>query len=172
VRRPAKRLLASAALVLSCGGKSVAHLDESVGSGEAGGSGAPESRLGEACESDFDCLDVQTSGGAVVLCSTSGHCVPGVPSPVENQACYTEPPLPPVEFNESRVYESPLCATGLCLLRTYAIDPANTMCTSRCATDADCAVPFAYKAACLPTEVYADGDTGLIVTVCMPPRPW
>ena len=55
---------------------------------------------------------------------------------------------------------------------SYRIDPANTTCTSRCATDADCAAPFAWTSSCLPTELHENADTGIVVNVCMPPMPW
>jgi hypothetical protein len=86
--------------------------------------------------------------------------------------CYPEYPLPSLELYDSRVLESSTCSSGICLLSSKSIDPENTTCTSRCATDADCDVPYAYTSVCGPTEIYEDGDTGVVVKVCRVPMPW
>ena len=124
------------------------------------------------CQSDYDCLRVEMGASSVVVCSSAGGCEIGTPEPEQSTGCSLAPPLPSLELNDSRVYQSPNCGSELCLLRNSAIDPSNTTCTSRCATDADCAAPFAWTSACLPTEVYENGDTGVVVNVCMPPMPW
>jgi hypothetical protein len=124
------------------------------------------------CQSDYDCLRVEASASSVVVCSSAGRCEIGAPEPVQSTGCDLGYPLPVLELNDSRILQSPICSSELCLLRSYSLDPANTTCTSRCATDADCAAPFAFTSTCLPTEVYENGDTGVVVHVCMPPMPW
>jgi hypothetical protein len=141
-------------------------------SSRGGSASTPEPRIGMPCQSDYDCLRVDAGAGSVAVCSRARRCEIGTPEPEPSVGCYRNEPTPPLELNDSRVYQSPICSTGLCLLRSYTLDPSNTTCTSRCATDADCAAPYAWTSTCLPTEVYENGDTGVVVNVCMPPMPW
>jgi hypothetical protein len=189
--------LLNAAVALGCGGKSEVRSDDetagssgaaaggsrssggtssggtsSGGTSSGGAGGTPGLGLGMPCRTDYDCLRVEAGESSVVLCSGAGRCEIGTREPVPVANCERDYPLPNLELNDSRVYQSPVCASGLCLLRSYSIDPANTTCTSRCATDRDCAAPYAWTTSCLPSEVHENGDTGVIVNVCMPPMPW
>ena len=116
------------------------------------------------------------SGGtddSVVRCSASGQCGIAAAVPEWEAACADgAASLPVLERDDSRVVRSEPCNSGICLLRHTSIDPANNMCTSRCAADVDCGVEFSSLTSCMRTEVFADGDTGVIVDVCMPPKPW
>jgi hypothetical protein len=166
----------TASAALACAGKSVARSEGDSGGGSAGsGAGArgnSEPSIGSPCQSDYDCLRVDAGASSVVICASSGRCEVGTSETSEPLGCYTDMPPPRLELDDSRVYQNPACSSGICLLRSYSIDPANTMCTSRCATDADCAAPYAVTSDCMPTEIYENGDTGVIVNVCMPPMPW
>ena len=178
--------LLNCAIALGCGGRSVGRSDDdsassrggaTAGGATAGGTtsgaaGAVEPAVPTPCQTDYDCLRVEASSDAVPLCSGAGQCEIGTPGPQQARGCGQTYPVPSLELHDSRVFQSALCGTGLCLLRSYSIDPANTLCTSRCATDADCDAPFAFTTSCLPTEVHENGDTGIVVNVCMPPMPW
>ena len=160
------------AFALGCGGKSVVRADDESVSPDGGTAGTSETGIGMPCQRDYDCLRAEADASSVVVCSSAGRCELGTPAPEQSVSCYLDHSLPPLELNDSRVYQSPRCASGICLLRSYSIDPENTTCTSRCATDADCAARYAWTTTCLPTEIYENGDTGVVVDVCMPPMPW
>ncbi|HEX6276421.1 MAG TPA: hypothetical protein VFZ53_25445 [Polyangiaceae bacterium] len=72
------------------------------------------------------------------------------------------------------MYRSPLCENEICLLRHSSIDSSNTVCTTACVTDADCATPYTFTPSCELSQIYDldSGDTGVTVRVCMPTPPW
>jgi hypothetical protein len=158
-------MLLNAVFVLGCGGKSVTPSNEDEEDGTGG-------EIGMSCGDDYACLRASANASVVMRCSSSRRCEIGSPEPEPSTGCYREEPLPELELNDSRVYQSPRCTSGICLLSARSVDPSNTTCTSSCATDADCNAPFAYTTVCRATQVYEGDDTGIVVKVCMPPMPW
>ena len=127
--------------------------------------GAP----GASCLRDFDCL-AASSDSISFGCSAAGSCEPAAFSSEFPDNCGLNSPPPALLLGESLVMRGPSCASGICVVRHSSIDPSNTMCTSACSSDADCAEFI--TSACFQAPVHLGPDPEATVGVCMPPAPW